>query len=84
MPIGIASRNSVSVGVSPKNDEVVEQDVGAEDERDAERDDRELAEEVDDRQHEVDADGVLDAAHVDEREQRDDRGREGDVAGRPP
>ena len=79
VPIGIASRNSVSVGVSPKNDRLSSRMSGLEHEEEAEGDDRELAEEVDDREHEVDGYRVLDPADVDEREQRDDDGGAGDV-----
>ncbi len=59
--------------------QVVDEDPRVEDQRDAEAHDRQLAAEVDHGEDEVDADRVLDAAHVDECQQRDDDRRQHDV-----
>jgi hypothetical protein len=62
--------------------EVAQQRLGAEDEEEAGQDDRELREEVDRRQDDVDAHRVLDPADVDQGEEHHERDAEHDVPGR--
>ena len=81
MPIGIAIRKSVR-SARCRIAHVADQQLGIEDQEDAGDHERELAQEVDDREHDVDGHRVLDPAHVDERQQRHHRAAGDDVAGR--